>query len=56
MEQYVIMWHKTKRRRGYRELIVTWEDGPGRLGSPKRAPSGGYPQSGAHTSSPHDRS
>lgn len=58
IEQYVFMWHKTKKRRGYRDsstsgrLIVTWEDGPGRLGSPERAPSGGYPQPGAHTHNP----
>lgn len=44
MEQCVFMWHKTKRRRGYRDsstsgrLIVTWEDGPGRLGVTEESP------------------
>lgn len=44
MEQCVVMWRKTKRRCGYRDsstsgrLIVTWEDGPGRLGVTEESP------------------
>lgn len=40
MEQCVVVWHKTKSLRGYRDsstvgrLTVMWEDGTGRLGSP----------------------